>query len=60
MSIWFFSLHMHSRMNFSALNNAAALMQPCADYMAKKFGAKVSILMVCPIGNKQGEVELRR
>lgn len=28
--------------------------------MAKKFGAAVSILMVCPIGTSAGEIELRR
>lgn len=28
--------------------------------MAKKFGAAVSILMVCPIGSNNGNIELRR
>lgn len=44
----------------SALSNAASLLQPFADTMAKKFGAAVSILMVCPIGGTGGEIELRR
>jgi hypothetical protein len=35
-------------------------MQPFADVMAKKFGAAVSVLMVLPIGEKNGEIELRR
>lgn len=42
------------------LNGAAAYLQPFADLMAKKFGAVVSILMVCPIGANNGEIELRR
>ena len=44
----------------SALNGAAALLQPFADLMSKKFGAAVSIMMVCPIGSKNGQIELRR
>jgi hypothetical protein len=28
--------------------------------MAKKFGAAVSILMVCPIGASGGQIEMRR
>ena len=44
----------------SALSNAAGLLQPFADIMANKFGAAVSILMVCPIGSKGGDIELRR
>ena len=34
--------------------------QPFANLMAKKFGAAVSILMVCPNGTNNGEIELRR
>jgi hypothetical protein len=45
---------------FRALNNAGTFLQPFADLMAKKFGAAVSILMVCPIGSNNGEIELRR
>ena len=52
-----FNTHLRSR---SALNNAASFMQPFADVMAKKFGAVVSVLMVLPIGEKDGEIELRR
>lgn len=44
----------------SALANAGDFLQPFADIIAKKFGAAVSILMVCPIGSKNGEIELRR
>lgn len=44
----------------STLGNAAGFLQPFADLMAKKFGAAVSILMVCPIGTNNGNIELRR
>lgn len=40
--------------------NAAGFLQPLSDLIAKRYGAVVSILMVCPIGETRGNIEMRR
>ncbi|KAF7974574.1 hypothetical protein HWV62_11948 [Athelia sp. TMB] len=41
-----------------SLANSVAFLQPVADLAARRFGAAVSILMVLPIGENKGDIEM--